>query len=791
MAVQLEVGYTEDEEVYVDIQPVSELEDVIDDALLAELEGVAYSEADKLDTLVASFTHCVYDFLYGHDQVASLLYTKYSDYLKLEQSYKASSETKKSYVPMRFIRGPISLPFSPFPPYSSLLGDNDTDQKCSACPLLLLSGYRAVKESIDETEVSVNRSNTNYLLRWEAKYSDLSPHCAGDVPKQLKLLQELYMHEQRTVLGKAAHKVAMLTDNELWCWSAIVIHIARSIRLKNAIFSHTRCNTFVIPAYARYLTHLTECNLSQNQLVVIPQELTFLPNLRKLILSFNRIRILPPLGGCPKLEVLDCHTNEITALPPDLGSLTNLQTLDLEYNKVVVIPEEIVKLTRLQFLGLTKNNVKLIPPQLGTISSLVYLKLMHNPIVNLPAHIYVQGTQKTLAYLKDYIPEAAHITQSSLVSDLAKFANRELFSDLILRVTKDKDGKDMANGPTFFAHRVVIDGRCPSLYKSTLNLEEKLRSSLTTGSVADASADETSTQLSIALSQATISSLPSDAKKAHFDAQNRLIVDVDVTEQELKYLLAYIYGDVFEPARPEIVNVPTGSEDDVANAILAANAAALKQYHTHCEDSAKLAARFGLARMEQLAKQLASPSEKVPATTYFDDLHKFAAKPKHSDVAFMVDGRTIPTHKVIICARSEYFNNMLTGGLLESTLDVVPLPDDVRYAVAKSVIEFCYNDDLNCTAETIMELLMLSRVYGIERLKGMVETIVGYSLDAANAPSIYSIAELYSFKRLRKACRYFILSNWHAVTAQEIEWNELDADTRERLTAKAKDWGVI
>lgn len=639
-------------------------------------------------------------------------------------------------------------------------------------------------DSYEGTEGAASkRRASEYLLRWENKFDE-----EHNEAKKLKYLQELYSHEQRTMLGKDG-KFKMMSDDELWAWVAIVVHIARSVRLKSPIFSHSLKNTFVIPAYARLLTHLTECNLSHNKLVVIPQDLTALPNLRKLYLSFNRIRVLPPLAGCPKLEVLDCQSNEIVAFPSDLSSLTRLQTIDFDYNKIIVIPDDIVKLERLQYLGLTKNQVKLVPPQIGTLANLSFLKLSHNPIVNLPAHIYVQGTKKTLEYLRDYIPEAAHITQSSLVSDLAKFANRELFADLILRTTKDKDGQPTSNPTSFFAHRIVIDARCPSFYKSILAIEDELRAVVSPNH--NAAAENEVAHLALDLSAASISALPGDVKNRYFDAQNRLVVNVDVSEQEMQYLIAYIYGDILEPARPEIVDVPKGAEPEIAQQILTANSAALKQFYAHCETIATLAARFNLTRMEQLAKQLYSPSERVPPTTYFTDLQKFSTKPKHSDVAFLVDGRTIPTHKVIICARSEYFNNMLTGGLLESTLDVVPLPDDVRYAVAKSVLDFCYTDDLSCSAETVMDLLMISRVYGIDRLKGMVETIVGYSLDAVNAPSIYSIAELYSFKRLRKACRYFILSNWQAVTAQRDEWSELDDSIKTYLTDKAKEWGVI
>jgi hypothetical protein len=89
-----------------------------------------------------------------------------------------------------------------------------------------------------------------------------------------------------------------------------------------------------------------------------------------------------------------------------------------------------------------------------------------------------------------------------------------------------------------------------------------------------------------------------------------------------------------------------------------------------------------------------------------------------------------------------------------------------------------------------MDLLMSSRVYGLERLKGLCESVVGYSLDVANAPGIYSISDLYSFKRLKKACKYFILSNWHAVTTGD-PWKELEPKLQQSITRKAEEWKII
>jgi hypothetical protein len=612
-----------------------------------------------------------------------------------------------------------------------------------------------------------------FILRWEKAWAKAEKKPG----KQQELLIQLKEQEEKIQGGKPS-KLPPPSAAELASYGPIMTHMIKSHQLKTQVFSHTNMGTMAIPTYIRHLRHLHEANFAYNELLVIPQELTSLPFLRKLILAGNKLRFIPPLSGCPLLEVLDCHSNEITDFPADIGHLQFLQTIDMERNKIVVIPDEISSLQKLQFLNLTRNNVKLVPPQIGTITAMCYLKLAHNPIVNLPAHIYIKGTQASMAYLREYIPEAAHITESSMVSDLAKFMNKELFSDVIFRTTK--------TGTQFFAHRIMIDARCAALYKLIINTENDVRDMRQLNSALKesvATASDAIASISAATAQVDLST------QKYFDQQKRLIVDVDVTEEELEYLLTYIYGDVFNPPRPELFNPTPNMKSEEVMAVEQANKKAINVFNDFCTTMSEFALKFGLERLSKLAIAIVKPTEKILPTSYFTDFERFCLKPKHSDVSFMVEGRTIMTHKLLICARSQYFNNMLTGGLIESTLDVIPFID-VSYHVLRSIFEFCYTDDLNCTAETVMDLLMSSRVYGIERLKGMVETIVGYSLDVDNAPGIFSIAELYSFKRLSKACKYFIMSNWRNVTTG-ADWDQLEPRLIEQLTLKARNWKII
>jgi hypothetical protein len=102
VATRVEVGYTEDEEVYVDLQPASELEGGMEDFQFNELESVAYTEAKLLDKNIAAFVHAIYDYLYGQSEHQSLLYNRYKELLASEKTLKNAEDRKKAYVPRRF-----------------------------------------------------------------------------------------------------------------------------------------------------------------------------------------------------------------------------------------------------------------------------------------------------------------------------------------------------------------------------------------------------------------------------------------------------------------------------------------------------------------------------------------------------------------------------------------------------------------------------------------------------------------------------------------------------------------
>jgi len=93
-------------------------------------------------------------------------------------------------------------------------------------------------------------------------------------------------------------------------------------------------------------------------------------------------------------------------------------------------------------------------------------------------------------------------------------------------------------------------------------------------------------------------------------------------------------------------------------------------------------------------------------------------------------------------------------------------------------------------SEIAIDLLIAAKMVGLERLRGMVESVVGYAIDVENAACIYDVAKLYSCGRLQKACEYFIFGNYSAIVGTDA-WNEMDAENRDHLVAQAKTLGVI
>lgn len=151
------------------------------------------------------------------------------------------------------------------------------------------------------------------------------------------------------------------------------------------------------------LSNLKRLDLHKNQLTYVPPELVQLATLQHLDLHKNQLTHIPSeLGQLSNLQHLDLYDNQLTQIPPELGQLSNLQNLDLSDNQLTQIPPELAQLTDLRNLQLHKNQLTQIPPELGQLTNLQYMSLSKNPnFLTPPPEIVAQGTDAVLSFLQE------------------------------------------------------------------------------------------------------------------------------------------------------------------------------------------------------------------------------------------------------------------------------------------------------------------------------------------------------------------------------------------------------
>ncbi|MEM9274092.1 MAG: COR domain-containing protein [Cyanobacteria bacterium P01_F01_bin.143] len=110
------------------------------------------------------------------------------------------------------------------------------------------------------------------------------------------------------------------------------------------------------------MSGLTDLNLRDNQLEILPNSIGNLFNLTKLNLWNNNLKILPEsIGNLSKLTYLSLRDNQLTNLPESIGNLSRLIKLVLWKNKLKKLPATITKAEKLKDLNIRDNPLD-IPP---------------------------------------------------------------------------------------------------------------------------------------------------------------------------------------------------------------------------------------------------------------------------------------------------------------------------------------------------------------------------------------------------------------------------------------------
>jgi len=133
-----------------------------------------------------------------------------------------------------------------------------------------------------------------------------------------------------------------------------------------------------------------------------------------------------------------------------------------------------------------------------------------------------------------------------------------------------------------------------------------------------------------------------------------------------------------------------------------------------------------------------------------------------SDVHFLVgvkEKKRIPAHRLLLSARSEVFERMLYGPMMEGNTSMDIDVPDIDPPSFLAMLRFVYTAKVSLTPEIAMGTLYASKKYGIEGLSHACVKYLRSSLTKRNVCMMFAQAQLFDEKNLEVQCLKMIEKN--------------------------------
>jgi len=134
-----------------------------------------------------------------------------------------------------------------------------------------------------------------------------------------------------------------------------------------------------------------------------------------------------------------------------------------------------------------------------------------------------------------------------------------------------------------------------------------------------------------------------------------------------------------------------------------------------------------------------------------------------TDYTLVCEGLSLPCHKFILGARSEFFRGLLDTGLSESNANTFKVTD-VDHDTLMLLLEFLYTGTIQESPVDLggqqVELLMnASDFYVVPALKSQCEEWLIKSIDTNNMVDRLIMGDTFSAERLRKIAKDMLIEN--------------------------------
>ncbi|XP_012592732.2 RCC1 and BTB domain-containing protein 2 isoform X1 [Microcebus murinus] len=171
--------------------------------------------------------------------------------------------------------------------------------------------------------------------------------------------------------------------------------------------------------------------------------------------------------------------------------------------------------------------------------------------------------------------------------------------------------------------------------------------------------------------------------------------------------------------------------------------------------------------------------------TVAESLKREFDNPDTADLTFLVDGKYIYAHKVLLKIRCEHFRSSLEdneGNVVEMS--------EFSYPVYRAFLEYLYTDSISLSPEEAVGLLDLATFYRENRLKKLCQQTIKQGICEENAIALLSAAVKYDAQDLEEFCFRFCINHLTVVT-QTSGFAEMDHDLLKNFISKASRVGAF
>jgi len=181
----------------------------------------------------------------------------------------------------------------------------------------------------------------------------------------------------------------------------------------------------------------------------------------------------------------------------------------------------------------------------------------------------------------------------------------------------------------------------------------------------------------------------------------------------------------------------------------------------------KLADEYCLPRLREICEQ-----GDISASTFLNEMKNALHVGLFSDITFVVEGKEIKAHKLILSKSCEYFRAMFLGNMKERNEVLIQI-EDTSYSTFVKIMGIIYGDNISTVvpAEQVLEFFVAATRFTLPELQRYCEEMIKRNLDVDNVCNIIECVWGIS-EKLSLACKDYMFRHYEEIEGKLDSVNE-------------------